>query len=171
MLVYNKYINSRDYSWYDSSNILFSECIDTQTETKTLKITFKNGRTYLYKDVDVTDYLIFRNAESNGKAFNTNIKKYDFVRLPDVELEKLDEMRKEFQEDASIINEAMSNLQYHIDMNPDTKEFRLSLNGKTIYEGIEDNVNISRLFKSMSISYSMGELTEPLETFKEEILN
>jgi hypothetical protein len=81
MIVYNKYTNSRDYTWYDSSNIVFSECIDTTEEEKTLKIVFKQGRTYIYRKVDVNDYLLFRNAESNGKAFNQYIKKYECVRL------------------------------------------------------------------------------------------
>lgn len=164
MIIYNKYINSRDYTWYDSSNIYYSECVDTHSDTKTLKITFKGGRTYLYKDVSVADYLIFRNAESNGKAFNTNIKKYECVRLPDLIIEDLEKKREEFQNEGVAIEEAMSNLQYHMDINEDTREFRLKLNDKVIYEGVEDHVNIMRLLKSMSINYSVGELTEPLTT-------
>ena len=32
-----------DKSWYQSSNVLYSECIDVEDELKTLKVVFKNG--------------------------------------------------------------------------------------------------------------------------------
>lgn len=163
MIVYNKYINSRDYTWYDSSNIVYSECIDTTETEKTLKIVFKQGRAYLYRKVDVNDYLLFRNAESNGKAFNQYIKKYECVRMPDVDLSDLEKKKEEFQEEHRKIDEAMTNLSYHLDFNPETKEFRLKLNDNVIYEGVEDHVNIMRLLKSMSITYSFSEMEDNLE--------
>lgn len=163
MIVYNKYVNSRDYTWYDSSNIIYSECIDTTEVEKTLKIVFKQGRSYLYRKVDVNDYLLFRNAESNGKAFNQYIKKYDCVRMPDVDLADLEKKKEEFQDEHRKIDEAMTNLSYHMDFNPETKEFRLKLNDNVIYEGVEDHVNITRLLKSMSITYSYAEMEENLE--------
>ena len=163
MIVYNKYTNSRDYTWYDSSNIVYSECIDTTEEEKTLKIVFKQGRTYIYRKVDVNDYLLFRNAESNGKAFNQYIKKYECVRLPDTDLNKLEEQKNAFQEENQVVAEAMTNLSYHMEYNQETKEFRLKLNDNVIYEGIEGHVNIMRLLKCMSINYSVSELNEPLK--------
>ena len=45
MIVYNKYINNEDYTWYDSSNVIFSKCYDNNSDSKTLKIVFKDGRT------------------------------------------------------------------------------------------------------------------------------
>ena len=57
MIVYNKYTNLRDHVWYSSSNVIYSECIDSDTELKTLKIVFKEGRTYMYRDVNVEDYI------------------------------------------------------------------------------------------------------------------
>ena len=43
MIVYNKYLDNQDYTWYDSSNVLFSKCYDDpNSNTKTLKIVFKN---------------------------------------------------------------------------------------------------------------------------------
>ena len=64
-----------DKSWYQSSNVLYSECIDVEDELKTLKVVFKNGTQYQYEDVDVNDYLLFRDAESQGQALNKIIKK------------------------------------------------------------------------------------------------
>lgn len=160
MIVFNKYINSRDYTWYDSSNVLYSECIDHNQEKKTVKVVFKGGRQYIYENVDPTDYIMFRNAESNGSAFNRYIKNYECKRLPDVSIEDLDNKRKEFEEDTRVTEEAFTNLAYTLEMNGETKHFRLLLNDKVIYEGIEDNVNIMRLLKCMSINYLFKELEE-----------
>lgn len=160
MIVFNKYVNSRDYTWYDSSNVVYSECIDTNKAFKTLKMVFKGGRQYIYHNVDPSDYLMFRNAESNGKAFSTYIKKYECQRLPDITMEELDEKRKEFEEDNKVTEEAFTNLAYLLEMNAETKEIRLSLNGKVIFEGVEDKVNIMRLLKCMSINYQFKEMEE-----------
>jgi hypothetical protein len=76
-----------DRVWYESSNILYSECDDNVNSLKTLRVTFKNGATYEYSDVDVNDYLMFLNGGldgSNGKALNKFIKpKCKFERLND----------------------------------------------------------------------------------------
>ena len=168
MIVYNHYTNQRDYTWYDSSNIIYSECIDTKGEKKNLKIIFKEGRQYLYKDVDVNDYLMFKNAQSNGKAFNDHIRKYKAIRLADADIHELEDKKKSMMETEDTVTKATSNLSYKISINNDTREFRLSFNGNVIYEGIEDNVNIMRLFKCMSITYELDELTEPLNLSPEE---
>lgn len=79
--------NGVDKVWFESSNILYSECDDKKDSLKTLRITFKNGTTYEYYDVDVNDYLLFISGGldgSNGKAFFKYIKnKYEFNRLED----------------------------------------------------------------------------------------
>ena len=78
-----------DRRWYDSSNILYSECDDKLNELKTLRVTFKNGATYEYSNVDVNDYLMFVNGGldgSNGKALNKYIKrKCEFKKLDNIE--------------------------------------------------------------------------------------
>ena len=39
MIVFNRYVNQEDHTWYDSSNVVYSKCYDTQsTKFKTLKI-------------------------------------------------------------------------------------------------------------------------------------
>ena len=107
MIVYNKYLDNQDYTWYDSSNVLFSKCYDDpNSNTKTLKIVFKNGRTYIYKDVDINDYLTLKTAQSNGQAVNTSIiKKYKGVRISDTDVDKLTELRDKFINDEKEISE------------------------------------------------------------------
>ena len=110
-IVYNKYINNRDHTWYDSSNVLYSVCYDTNAEKKTLKVVFKQGRTYLYKDVDVNDYLMFRNSESHGKSVNEFIvKKYKGVRLSDTTQETLDNLNDLKTEKSNISQKEMERL-------------------------------------------------------------
>lgn len=79
--------NKVDRAWYNSSNIVYSECDDKQDDFKTLRVTFKNGSTYQYNKVDVNDYLMFLHGGldgSNGKALNRFIKpKCEYERLSD----------------------------------------------------------------------------------------
>ena len=86
------------------------------------------------------------------------MKKYKGVRLSDTTQETLDNLKDEFINENKITEEAFTNLAYHMEINGDTGEFRLSLNGKTIFEGIENQVSIVRLLKSMNINYSYSEL-------------
>lgn len=88
MIKYRDYNKEKhlDRAWYDSSNIVYSECDDNENDFKTLRIVFKNGGKYEYKKVDVKDYLMFMAGGldgSNGKAF------YKFIR-PKYEVEKLE---------------------------------------------------------------------------------
>lgn len=166
MVIYNKYINKVDHTWYDSSNLIYSACYDNEGENKMLKVVFKDGRTYIYKDVSVNDYTIFsKTAQSNGQEFNKRIvKNYKGVRITDTDLTKLEKLKEEFINDNKQIEEALTNLSYHMEINEKTGEFRLKLNDKTIYEGVEGQVSIVNLLNSMHILYSFSELSEPLST-------
>jgi len=63
---------------YSSSNI----CSSTyEKDTKNLTIIFSNGNQYCYKNVSQTDYTRFELADSQGKTFNSHIKKYTFEKL------------------------------------------------------------------------------------------
>lgn len=75
------YKNNVEKVWYDSSNILYSECVDLVNQLKTLKIVFKNGSMYQYNNVNVNDYLLFRENDSQGKAFFKYIKPYECIKL------------------------------------------------------------------------------------------
>ena len=91
--IFNVYSNDIDRTWYQSSNIKFSECIDHDNQLKTLKVVFNNGTQYRYDNVDVRDYLLFRDAESQGKALNQHIKPkgYAYEKLEDVDLGTLED--------------------------------------------------------------------------------
>lgn len=90
--IFNFYANDVDKTWYQSSNIKYSECIDHDNELKTLKVVFNNGTQYEYKDVDVRDYLLFRDAASQGKALNEFVKPkgYEYEKLENADLATLD---------------------------------------------------------------------------------
>ena len=90
--IFNFYANDTDKTWYQSSNIRYSECIDHDNELKTLKVVFNNGTQYQYKKVDVRDYLLFRDASSQGKALNEYIKPkgYEYEKMENADLATLD---------------------------------------------------------------------------------
>jgi hypothetical protein len=63
---------------YDSSTV---QSAAYNYEHKTLTVHFNHG-SYLYKEVDPTDWNLFNLATSQGKALNEFIKgKYDFEKL------------------------------------------------------------------------------------------
>lgn len=70
----------------DSSNILLSEYDKSK---QTLKITFKAGTQYLYKDVLDRDYVRFEVSESQGSVFNKTMRKYEFDKLDKVDTTEL----------------------------------------------------------------------------------
>lgn len=90
--IFNFYANDTDKTWYQSSNIRYSECIDHDNDLKTLKVVFNNGTQYKYKKVDVRDYLLFRDASSQGKALNEYIKPkgYEYEKMENADLATLD---------------------------------------------------------------------------------
>lgn len=85
----NKYENDIDKVWYDSSNIVYSECDDKDGELKVVRITFKDGRTYEYKGVKVNDYLLFREHSSQGKALNAIMKQYECTKIDNRDIAEL----------------------------------------------------------------------------------
>ena len=94
-----------DKAWYNSSNILYSEGDDKLNELKTLRVTFKNGATQQYSEVDVNDYLMFMHGGldgSNGKALNKYIKpKCKYERLSNKNVNEInEEMEKLLKEQA-----------------------------------------------------------------------
>ena len=90
--IFNFYSNDVDRTWYQSSNIKYSECLDHDNELKTLTVVFNNGTQYRYEKVDVRDYLLFRDSESQGKALNQYIKPkgYAYEKLENADLATLD---------------------------------------------------------------------------------
>ena len=91
--IFNYYSNNVDRTWYNSSNIIYTECLDNEDELKTLRVVFSNGTQYEYKDVNVNDYLLLREDASQGKALNRIIKnsKYPYEKLMNVDLNELND--------------------------------------------------------------------------------
>lgn len=87
------YAENVDRTWYNSSNVKYSECVDNDGELKTLRVVFANGTQYQYDEVDVRHYLSFREAASQGKALNEIIKGggYKYSKLDNVDVGELDE--------------------------------------------------------------------------------
>jgi len=90
---FNLYCNGVDKTWYDSTNVIYTECIDNENKPKTLKVVFSNGTQYQYNDVDVRDYLLLREDASQGKALNRLIKekKYEYVKLENADLDAIND--------------------------------------------------------------------------------
>lgn len=87
------YEDNVDKVWYDSSNVKYSECIDNDNKPKTLKVVFANGYQYQYDDVDVRDYLQFRESSSQGRDINKFIKAngYKCTRLNDADMDAIND--------------------------------------------------------------------------------
>lgn len=103
-----------DKAWFDSSNIIYAECIDNTNDLKTVTIVFKNGTQYLYSGVNVNDWLLFREAESQGKSISKYISKknpitkeaiYKYHKLQDADLDKInEEYNKAYMEKYGSVN-------------------------------------------------------------------
>lgn len=86
--------------WYDSTMIVYTEMVEDEYENKgDLYVTFKNGSTYVYKDVTFEDYILFiagGTDASQGKTLNKVIKsKYEFEKGEQKNVQDLiDEMNR-----------------------------------------------------------------------------
>lgn len=91
--IFGFYANDVEKSWYDSSNVRYSECDDHDNDLKTLRVVFKNGTQYEYKKVNVQDFLFFSRALSQGKALNQYIKAkgYEYEKLEDANMQALED--------------------------------------------------------------------------------
>lgn len=172
MITYCRYIDSIDHVWYDSSNIVYSKCYDTKDKpTRTVKIVFKQGRSYVYKDVDVNDYVRFKMSESTGKAFNDFIKKYSAVRIADTDLEKLNELQESFKNEIKENEEQkLGDLVYNIKVNEETGEFIIIMGERILFRGIEGHFSIVDLLASLNIKHTLEQVDE-LPNKSDEILD
>lgn len=143
MKILNDYDKDKliDRTWYDSSNIIYSECYDKVDDFKEVKIVFYNGRCYLYKGVNVNDYILFREAKSQGKAISRYISKkdsnnnpiYECIRLEDVDVDKV----------KSEMNNYNSIPTFNI--NNESGNFKITINNNVIYENRENILNIDNV--------------------------
>lgn len=163
-----KYYNEEkkiEECFYESSNVYYSKCIDTPNALKTLIIVFKNGATYTYKDIDVKDYLNFRNDDSQGTALNKyiNIKinnkpKYQYFRMSNSNLDELNVLLNEIR--SSKVNtkkENKSNIDITFNIKED-KSFNITINSEgEVYSLMNENdcvKNITNILDILKIPYS-----------------
>ena len=101
-----------DKVWYESSNVVYSEFVENENDNNgQLYVTFKNGATYHYKDVDmVTDYILFKSGgidNSQGKTLNKQIKgKYEYERVSDKDVKLLQEELENLNKEPEVIDES-----------------------------------------------------------------
>lgn len=127
MILFRDYNEEKrlDRAWYSSSNIVYSECDDIKDDYKTLRVVFKNGSCYEYKNVSVMDYLMFMHGGidgSNGKSLNKFIKenKYEYERLDNRDLNTInEEMNVLVNKKKEPVNESTVNNQENVNDNID----------------------------------------------------
>jgi hypothetical protein len=122
---------------------------------------FKGGRTYVYRNVDADDYIMFKTAESNGQEFNKRIKKYDAVRIEDTNMEKLAELQESFKNEVKESDEQkLGDLVYNIQVDEKTGEFVIMLGNRILFRGIEGQFSILNLLTSLSIKHTIQRVDE-----------
>ena len=89
--------------WYDSTMLLYSEMVENEYENSgNLFITFKNGTTYVYKNVRFEDYVLFIGGgtdASQGKTLNKVIKsQYEYEKLGNADVAKIEAERLKYEE-------------------------------------------------------------------------
>ena len=77
MLIKQEQEGNNIMSYFDSSNILASKYDHIQEK---LAIIFKAGTQYVYEGVKLMDYIEFIKDQSQGRSFNSFIKKYNGVK-------------------------------------------------------------------------------------------
>lgn len=138
-IILQKYdVNERkEYSWYNSSNVLYSICIDVENDLKQLIVVFKNGSAYCYKDVDVNDYLLFSRGGldgSQGKSLNKYIKpKYECEKINNFDIDSLKKKLDEF------INNKVNDNTYFISGHRDLTSFEFDKNYAPLLSEIAKN--------------------------------
>ena len=140
MLKFSYYIDDvKDRAWFDSSNILYGECYESDTQYKTVRIVFKNGSTYEYSDVLVADWVSFKNADSQGKALNEYFKKngYEYKRIDDSNIENL-EKELSNKQNYNIVLKVNNGRLFIVDNVKDTELYSMEYPGEQITNSIND---------------------------------
>ena len=160
MIIYSRYYNNVDHTWYDSSNIHYSEWDESSTNP-ILKLVFNNGRSYTYENVDVNDYLMFKaDVISNGKAANKYIiKKYTGTRVDDVQLEILDNLKENLIKFDTKMSKTLSELNMCVEVCDD--DWIVKINDIILVKfNITENPNYIRLLNSFGLFNNFKTQTE-----------
>lgn len=176
-VIFNKLVENIDYCWYDSSNIIYSECNDKKDELKDVKVVFKGGRTYLYKKVNVQDYLKFRNDISQGKALRQYLdvktengnKKYEFIRVEDTDIDELEERKRKLMEGDNI-QEPSDNTKYVFVETPHVAG--LYKDGKLLVTALNrSGITADNMLNAMNEKYNVVRVNTDLTVLPTDINN
>ena len=150
MLLFSYYIENKvDKAWFDSSNIYYAECDESDTQFKTVRITFKNGLVYQYEQVSVFDWTMFKNAESQGKKLNELFNKAGY-KYEKIGTANMDELKEEYafrsgkgytlsiDDDKLILMDFKDNVKHTMDL----PEMSIVNNIKSMLESIGNVVRI-----------------------------
>lgn len=93
--IYNEETKT-EKAWFDSSMFYYTEAVEYDDKNCVdLYVTFKNGATYKYNEVSLSDYVLLiagGTDASQGKTLNKLIKsKYEFERVEDKSIQLLTE--------------------------------------------------------------------------------
>ena len=154
MLKFGYYVdNVMDKAWFDSSNVIYGECDESDTQFKTVRLVFKNGLRYQYHDVLVADWVSFKNADSQGKAMNKYFKEpgYKYERLENVDLNELNSELEDKMNFEYVLNFDSENL-ILIDNRNNIEKYKMScqndgiaLSIKEMLESIGHTVRINNI--------------------------
>ena len=141
MLKFSYYIdNVIDKAWFDSSNVVYAECDESYDQYKVVRIVFKNGSTYQYHDVLVSDWVSFKHADSQGKALNEYFKKpgYKYERIEDRNLEELEsELNDKMDYDFNLVVDNENNLLSLVDNKVNEEKYSMPYPGEEITNSIK----------------------------------
>ena len=100
MFTYKNYNENERFeeAWFDSTMIYYTKMVENPTENKgDLYVVFKNGGMYKYKDVELSDYVLFISGGvdgSQGKTLNKVIKgKYEFEKCESASIDLLEKRK------------------------------------------------------------------------------
>lgn len=120
----------------------------------------------MYREVEPLDYVYFRDAQSNGQAFATTIKKYECEKLDDTDLTQLETLKQELAKSETFEGEYTIHMKY----NNATGEVKVFVNGQPRFEGVEGQISIINFMKAMSLQFTMEE-TDEHNSSLEDFLN
>lgn len=100
-MILKEYDGKVEKCWYDSTNVIYSECLDNKDALKDVKVVFKDGRTYMYQGVPVNNYLMFRSDISQGKSLYKyiaykvkGVDKHVTLRIENTDLTQLEKQKQ-----------------------------------------------------------------------------
>lgn len=142
MLKFSYYVDDKiDKAWFDSSNVFYAECEESDTQFKVVRVVFKNGTTYQYEDVLVSDWVSFKHADSQGKALNLYFKKggYKYTKLEDADLESLSnelEEKSAYDYELVIVDDSLT----LFDVKNEEEKYSMSYPGEDITNSIKEMI-------------------------------